>query len=607
VITDGPNGTGIDLCNPANYPSYSLGEINTFYGGQYNFTAGFLGDVISSATWTSNDPGVVDVSSPGNSSQITCDDSSGGVATITLDAGGGFTNTTQVTVLSATIDNIQIRDAPTGGGTDLSDPGNFPNYPVGYGTTFYAASYNGTTFLSDVPVSWSSSDDTLVGVTPLGSFTSITCSINESGLVTVTADYGGGIFTTTLVTVLQPTVDYVQIRTESQGNGIDLGNPTNYLGFPVGSSSTLYSAIYNNTAGFLNETPVTSLWSSQDDSIISVISQGTSSQLTCSDTNYGNVTITLDDGEGHSNSTQVTVLEPIVDYIQIRNASGGGGVVPESLHYWIGEIDMDYFYCAAYNDTAGYIGERFADWSLSEDVGTIGIPSGNFTIFTPVSPGYAHLIASFNGLSFSIDIVVEEIHDDPYMFSPTGFSVDLVEDGGALQLSWDQYNWSQEVGFRIFRSSDGGLNFQLLNPGDLVSGTSYRDFHLTNGRTYHYYIVAVDNSSNTSPSSAIRFNTPIGDEEPVDEDEPEFPGWILLLLIIIIVVVLLLFILFGRRKKEEPARTFEELDKEEPIVGDAEMKIENPQVEEEIPNEKEVPPEEDESLVLDDPEEDINQ
>jgi outer membrane protein assembly factor BamB len=703
LIRDGPSGSGNNLCDPANFLSLPLGFATRFYGARYNNSFGYIGEVLPSANWTSEDPIIVNSSTPGIFSNISCSPTNNGTVTITLDVGGGLVNTTLVTVLSATVDYIQIRSAQGGGGNDLGDPANYLSFPVGHVTNFYAASYNGSNFISDVPVLWSSSNTTLVSVTPLGSVSQISCNIDTSGQVTITADFGGGLINTTQVTIIPPTIDYIQIRTESQGGGIDISNPLNYLSFPVGEGSTFHGARYNATAGYIDEVSSSSSWNSNDESIIDVSSPGISTDVLCSSVNFGTVTVTLNDGEGHTNFTQVTVIPPSVDYIKIRtegqgfgidicdpanylsfpvganstlygaeynltagyigevdpsstwisgeesivtasspgtsiliicnesnfgtvtvtlnneqgktnttqvtvmeptvdyiiimNESGGMGIIYDSAHFRLGETESDVFYCAGYNESAGYMGDIKVNWSLSEDIGDIGPTIGNLTIFVAVEEGSAILVADYKGNTYFTQLTVEAEIDNHIMPSPTGLSVDHVEGGGELLLTWDPYTWTDIIGFRIYRSSDGGLNFSVLNPDDPVNGTSYHDSGLTNGVTYHYYITALDNALYESPSSEVKDNTPLGEEEPVDDGEqPDYTPWLLFPLLVIVLLIIL-FLVFYRRKKEKPqSRTFIETEYGQPEdekIQEAEKKEEQSTHDPEddsIAEEEDIPP-----------------
>jgi outer membrane protein assembly factor BamB len=154
LIRDGYGGGGTNLCDPLNYPTYSLGFTTTLYGAFYNYSApgdGFVFDVPVISTWVSNETDIMDVTSPGSSSTISCSLTNSGLVIITLNDGNGHENYTQITVMDPTIDYIQIRNAPSGGGLDLCNPLNYPSYPVGTVSTFYGAAYNITAgYIGDV-------------------------------------------------------------------------------------------------------------------------------------------------------------------------------------------------------------------------------------------------------------------------------------------------------------------------------------------------------------------------------------------------------------------------------------------------------------------------
>jgi hypothetical protein len=474
-----------------------------------------------------------------------------------LDIGGGITNSTSIAVIDAQIDFIQIRDAPGGGGLNLCEAGNFPSYPVGHTTTFYAAAYNGTDFISDIPVSWLSLNESIVTVTAYGESTLITASDTQYGSASILADYSFGLAESTIITILPPTIDYILIRDGSQGEGSNLCEPSNYTNFPVGSNFTFYGARYNITSGYLDEVPSSSTWTSSNDSIVGVSAVGTSTQITCSQTKYGVVTITLDDGEGHVNYTLVSVLEPTVDYIQIRDAPGDLAVVLTTVNFKLGAVITDRFYCAGYNHTAGYIGERAAHWWIDEEIGTLFPQIRYYTNFTATSQGIGNLSADFNGLLYTIIINVDPESVIITLDSPTGLIVEQVKGGGALSLSWDPHTGSDFAGFKIYRSSDGGLSFAPVNTGVLITNTTYLDSGLTNGVTYHYYITAVDFAGNESPSSSIKYNTPKTDQK---QNEQDFPWLLLVSIIILFVIILLFFILVKRKKDRAPPRTFMEME-----------------------------------------------
>ncbi len=372
MIRDASGGGG----NIVDTAVYWINEIDQFYAAAYNDTVGYIGDV--SVDWSSDDDTVGTVTTPGSSTtfeaQHVIADST---CTVTATYMGTISNSTGLlTVLYPRVDFILIRSEDNGLGDDLTDPANYQFYERDTVATFYGASYNNTAgYIGSVPASstWISNETTIVSVTSPGSSTIVTCSSTLSGIVNITLN-DGTFEVYTHVTVIPWKTDYVQIRSASGGGGIDLGNPANYRTYPVGKTATFYGAAYNHTAGFIGPVNSQSTWVSSTPSIVSVTSPGSSSGITCSNINWGTVTITLDNKRGQTNTTQVTVIKPTVDTITIRDTPGNGGNPVGAVTYWA--TDTDLFYAAGYNNTAGYIGDVEVVWTISP-------PTGVATVTTP--------------------------------------------------------------------------------------------------------------------------------------------------------------------------------------------------------------------------------
>ncbi|HEV8203239.1 MAG TPA: hypothetical protein VGP98_03310, partial [Pyrinomonadaceae bacterium] len=61
------------------------------------------------------------------------------------------------------------------------------------------------------------------------------------------------------------------------------------------------------------------------------------------------------------------------------------------------------------------------------------------------------------------------------------------------------------AGYNIYRSTDPDLpkqNWTRLN-ATLLTRTTYQDDKVESGKTYYYYIVAVDKAGNVSPPSEV--------------------------------------------------------------------------------------------------------
>jgi outer membrane protein assembly factor BamB len=463
LIRDGYGGGGINLCDPLNYPSYPVGLTTTFYGAFYNYSApgdGFVFDVPVISSWVSNETDIVDVTTPGSFSTISCSFTNSGIVTIILNDGEGHENTTQVTVLDPTVDYIQIRDAPGGGGLDLCNSLNYPTYPVGTSTTYYGAAYNSTTgYIGDVNRSsiWDSSDPTIINVSSPGPMSSISSNATKWGTITITLDNGDGNTNTTLVTVLDPTVDYIIIMTGPGGTGSWIDDLT----FMFGSSTTFYAVGYNDSAGFVED--VDAMWSS-DNPIVGNVNPGPSNSTTFFATNNGTCNITADYG-GYSNTTGVlTVFNYTVDYIIIRDSPNGGGQWIGNKNFNVGESAT--FYAAVYNISApgdGYIGDFEVTWECSDtQVASVTSPASS-TLFNTqfiggecvVTARYGPFISNATGiltvLTSELDFIV--ITDTPNgnerinVILDVGESITIFASGynntGPTYIGLVEINWTQ--------------------------------------------------------------------------------------------------------------------------------------------------------------------
>ncbi len=388
-IMDAP----LDSGNPIVDTTYCVWDTDTFYAIGYNYTYGYVADV--TVDWSSDNPSIGSVTTPGlfttfSAHWVAADGTCQVTATY-----NSLTNTTGIlTVLAPRADYVQTRDAPNGMGAIITTIG----YQRGDTDTYYGAAYNYTVnFMGSVPLTstWTSTNASIVSVTSPGNSSTISCDNNNWGVVTVTLDDGLGHTFVTTVTVLSFNVDYILIRDSPNGGGIDLSDPANYPSYPVGHTTTFYGAMYNNSAGYLIDVASTSIWTSSNTDIVDVTYPGASSVITCSNTNYGTVTVTLFEWMGYSATTEVTVLKPTIDYLQIVDTPNAGIDSVDDTFYILGDSDL--FYAAAFNNTAGYFEDVHVDWSSSDTgVGTVTTP-GTTTNFSAEGTGTCIVTADYGG------------------------------------------------------------------------------------------------------------------------------------------------------------------------------------------------------------------
>lgn len=447
-IDDAPGGAG----NPIGDRTYGVWDTDTFYAVAYNFSQGYLMDIL--ASWSSDDDNVGIVSSPGESTTFTAQwILSDGTCQVYV-SWDVFSNTTGIlTVLTPTTDFVQIHDTPDGGGALISSI----SYQKGDSDTYYGAAFNSTVgFIYNViqTSTWISSNESIVEVTSPGNFSDITCNDTNSGTVIVTLDDGLGHSYQTSVTVLNATLDYILIRDAPLGGGKDLTDPANYTTFAVGEGSKFYGAMYNNTAGYIGEVSSITTWESSNSSIVVVSSPGVHSIITCSNKNHGTIEITMQEWTGHTASTQVTVLEPTMDFIRILDAPGGSGVIVGDVEYNVG--DEDQFYAAAFNYTADYIYDISVAWeSNNTDVGTVTTP-GTYTNFNAEGDGTCFITADFGGgisnttgtltVVYPMNLTVDD--SGGAMFDTIGEALDYAQNGSTIYV----YSGTYDESFTIDKS-----------------------------------------------------------------------------------------------------------------------------------------------------------
>ncbi len=505
--------------------SYSEGETDTFYAAGYNFTADYIGDV--SVTWMSDDTDVGQVVSPGSSTTFTAGTISG-TTTVTATYAPGISNmtgtlTVTVGVEPPTIDYIVIMDAPGGAGNAVTDL----DFNVDDKVTLYAAGFNYSSgYVTDIEVTWSSSNETN-GTVSAGPNISTVFAANDThgGTVIIMATNSSLPETsnsTGTLTVLDPEVDYIQIRDTAGGTGNIIATGS----YSEEQTDMFYAVGYNLTSGLIGDVSVD--WISTNIGIGTVSpASGTSTTFTAG-TVSGTTTVTATYPVDISNSTgtltvSVTVIPPTVDYIVIMDAPGGSGNA-------VTEITMNgggtgTYYAVGYNATTGeFVRDVSVTWSVTAAAGTIDVTTGYLTNFTASNTTGTNvtgdLTATYNVLSNSTGIFV-----DLPPSAPTDFEVFQRAEGESLDITWTPSTEPDVDGYIIYRSQTSGSGFSAIETVEGRTNALHTDSGLTDGTTYYYYIVAYDNGPNYSPGSAEASETSDsdtdrdGDFNLIDEDD----------------------------------------------------------------------------------------
>jgi PKD repeat protein len=391
-LTDSPNGAEI--------PNFSMlaNEEVTIYASSYNNTSDYLGLV--DVDW-SESLGLGSLDNSSGTSTTFQAGITGGVTTITGDyTAKGFTDSVDIDVIEAVIDTVEIWDAPDEGGSALTEV----YLDVGQSMEFWCAAYNDSAgYLGDTSLAVWNEDSGSSLITLSGSGEPITVNALLAGGSAILEVDVNSVLDSITVYVNTPTVDYIQINYQDGASGVSVVDPT----YPVGEERMYFGSTYNVTANYLGPVPVDSVWTSNNINLVSPTSPGPSSTITISDKLHGDTALTLNDLDGHTYQTQITVIEPTVDIIRFRTEPNQEGDLITQPIYDVGDIQT--YYAACYNLTASYLGDLTVDWGISNPSAVNITDAGNNAQFRAIDIGSCDVTATFAGTEHTITITVLDI------------------------------------------------------------------------------------------------------------------------------------------------------------------------------------------------------
>jgi hypothetical protein len=326
-----------------------------------------------------------------------------------------------------------------------------------------------------------------------------------------------------------PTVDTIMI-VDVDGTEITTGS------FDQGDTITLYARGYNDTAGDLGLVAVDWGTSTSGVGTFNDTSDTSSTLFTA-----GMVTANTDFMFTASYSPTITDFtgdftlnappDLTVDSIVIRDTDGD-----EIETLTLNEGGTATVYCAAYNGTT-YIGEVEATWSITGGVGSVDPTTGESTEFTAGTYSTGTIVATYNSLTDSINVTVDDVTDPSPPGSPTAEEGD---DEGEIDISWPASTDTDVAQYEVYRNG-------VLIDTVPATQTTFTDTGLEEGEDYTYTIVAVDEAGNPSDPSDPVTASPKG-----KAGEPGFPWWIIIVIAVIIAVILLIVLLMRKPKDKCP-------------------------------------------------------
>jgi hypothetical protein len=487
------------------------------------------------AVWTSDNPSVGSVTSPGTSTTFTAEGD--GICKVTAQSPFGDNETGVLTVTTLEIDRIFISRSPVGDTGEVDDG----TYPVDNTDTFYAIGWNDTAniFVRQVDANWSS-DAPLVGnvdtpgkSTTFSALSSGTCTINAS-----TGSFGSDV--TGILTVFELEMDQILISRSSDGSTGNIESGT----YGVTDNDIFYATGWNSTHNeFIGLVDAT--WSLSDDTAAIIDTSGLWINFTASEVLSDSTCFVTASFSGMEDSTgTLSVLAPKLDYIQIRDFPEGAGEILGDVTFMVDEEDT--YFSAGYNQTVGYLGPvEDAQWSVSGGIGNLTPTTGNITRFLAIEVGTGILTITKNGITNQSGTITVNVNPDPPPGQPIQPTLE-VKGKDEILITWTANTESDLKEYIIQRAtSESGPWTDIATIG---AGTeTYTDSNLQPETTYYYRIVAVDDAGNPSdPSYPISATT----KKATGGDDGGFPVIILILIIIVIIGVILLLLIMIKKKGE---------------------------------------------------------
>lgn len=246
--------------------TYHLGDWDNFYAVAFNDTSGQIGLVF--ANWTTTDPIVCGITTPGDSTFFTA--KALGTCQITAEY-QGLTNSTGTITVTHKLDYIAITDSPNG--TPIGDK----TYTLGQNETYYCSGYNHTYgYLGLEDCYWYSENVTVGDVdSRQGETTLFTAKGLGYTIVTAHIYHPGQNYswnTTGVLEVVADNIDYIVIV--DSPISLKWVNDTVYN---IGDEDTFYSVAYNNSQGPLGQIPVN--WTTTNATVCSITDYGTSTDF----------------------------------------------------------------------------------------------------------------------------------------------------------------------------------------------------------------------------------------------------------------------------------------------------------------------------------------
>ncbi|MEW6606975.1 MAG: kelch repeat-containing protein [bacterium] len=316
-----------------------------------------LWDVSEETTWITTDPKgtfTVNVYNPGQAGNW-----------MITGKYNGLEGTAAVTVIPGALNYVRIEDS---GGNEII------NYsmPTDGSLTLYCRGYDAdNNLIGDVSGSWTVTPGNLGDVAPQAG-TKTTFDARKVGTGTIKVDDGAGHSDTTdVITVGVGALNYVRI--EDQG-----GNPIGTQSMTTDETLDLYCRGYDGDDNLIGD--VTGTWTVNGD--IGTVSPAVGTKTTFDARKVGTGTIKVDNGAGHSDTTDVITVSAALNYVRIEDQAGN----PIGTQSMTTDETLDLYY-RGYDGDNNSIGYLSGTWTVTNNIGNVIPQVGTRTIFYATNVG----------------------------------------------------------------------------------------------------------------------------------------------------------------------------------------------------------------------------
>ena len=335
--------------------------------------------------------GGIGVVSPAMGTGTTFDATAMGAGSVLADfSGAGVTDdsTGTLTIVGGGLAAVVIRDAPSGGGSEVGDL----SITADDQRTMYAAGYDADhNYLGDQSVTWSVTNS--IGVFAPNPAPSTIFYADVVGVGVINANHSAAGVTddaTGNINVSVGVLDAITIRDAAAG----AGNPVGNLSRDTDDSDVLFAAGYDDDGNFINDVSVS--WHVSSVGAASPLT-GASTTIDYTTVGTGSVTANHASPSVTDDSTgTITVGLGTLAYVLVRNGANGTGL--EVGDVTLAVDDTATFYAAGYDADGNYIADQTVAWNLNVSTGpfsgTIVPASGFSTTLEPDAEGDGTLTAN---------------------------------------------------------------------------------------------------------------------------------------------------------------------------------------------------------------------